>query len=37
MNVSIVLNAAHTAIMTESQDAQSALAEASQKVKNKDW
>jgi multiple sugar transport system substrate-binding protein len=37
MNIATILNAAHTAIMTESQDAQSALAEASQKVKDKDW
>ncbi|MDR2974583.1 MAG: extracellular solute-binding protein [Propionibacteriaceae bacterium] len=37
MNISTILNSAHTAIMTGSADAPTALAEASQKVKDKDW
>ena len=37
MNISTVLNNAHTAIMSESQDATSALAAAGTAVKNKDW
>ena len=37
MNISTVLNNAHTAIMSESQDAKSALAAAGTAVQNKDW
>ncbi|MDR0285400.1 MAG: extracellular solute-binding protein [Propionibacteriaceae bacterium] len=37
MNISTVLGAAHTAIMSGSADATSELATASQKVKDKDW
>ena len=37
MNISTVLGNTHTAIMTGSQDPQSALAAAGTKVKNKDW
>ena len=37
MNISTILNEAHTAIMTESKAAQAALDEAGTKVKNKDW
>jgi len=37
MNISTVLNDAHTAIMTESTDVASALNDAGTKVKNKDW
>ena len=37
MQISTVLNDAHTAIMTESTDAQAALTDAGTKVKNQDW
>jgi multiple sugar transport system substrate-binding protein len=37
MNISTVLGNAHTAIMSESQDAASALAAAGTTVQNKDW
>ena len=37
MNISTVLGDAHTAIMTESSDPQTALTDAGDKVKNKDW
>ena len=36
-NISTVLGAAHTAIMTGSSDPQAALTDAGTKVKNKDW
>lgn len=37
MNISTVLGNTHTAIMSESQDATSALADAGTTVQNKDW
>jgi len=37
MNISTVLNDAHTAIMSESTDPATALAQAGTKVQNKDW